>query len=85
LAVNTPGFPVVGLNASGEVLSLVAAGMVLRDEEIAALNGPQAQLELPGPDDEALRERLSRFQAKADRLTKLARSRRLSDILKRGA
>jgi hypothetical protein len=83
LAVNTPGFPVVGLNASGEVLSLVAAGMVLRDEEIAALNGPQ-QLELPGPDDEALRERLSRFQAKADRLTKLARSRRLEDILKRG-
>jgi hypothetical protein len=84
LAVNTPGFPVVGLSASGEVLSLVAAGMVLRDEELAALNGPDLSLELPGPDDEALKERLARFRAKADKLTKLSRSRRLEDILSRG-
>jgi len=84
LAVNTPGFPVVGLSASGEVMSLVAAGMVLSQEEIDAINGPQAQLELPGPDDEALRERLARFRAKADKLTKSSRSRRLEDILNRG-
>ena len=82
LAVNTPGFPVVGFNAAGEVQSLVAAGMLLSDEEIAALNGPE--LELPGPDDEALRERLRRFQEKSDRLTKLSRSRRLEDILRKG-
>lgn len=83
LAVNTPGFPVVGLNASGEVISLVAAGMVLSEEEIVALNGPETA-EAAGP-DKAVLERLERFRAKADKLTKLARSRRLDDILKRGA
>lgn len=80
LAVNTPGFPVVGLSASGEVLSLVAAGMVLSQEEIDALQGPP---EAAGPDEAAL-ERLQRFQEKADKLTKLSRSRRLDAILKRG-
>lgn len=83
LAVNTPGFPVVGLNASGEVQSLVAAGMVLSEEEIAAINGPEAAVS-EGP-DQAVLERLQKFRDKADRLTKLSRSRRLEDILKRGA
>lgn len=81
LAVNTPGFPVVGLNAAGEVQSLVAAGMVLSQEEIDALNGPP---EATGP-NEAVLERLRKFQEKADKLTKSARSRRLDDILKRSA
>ncbi len=82
LAVNTPGFPVVGLNASGEVISLVAAGMVLSEEEIAALNGPVVPEQ---PEDRAeLLARLQRYQDKADKLTKLSRSRRLDDILKRG-
>jgi hypothetical protein len=82
LAVNTPGFPVVGLNAAGEVQSLVAAGMVLSEEEIAALNGP----DLAGDPaaDEALQERLRRFQEKSERLTKLARSNRFQDIVSRG-
>jgi hypothetical protein len=84
LAVNTPGFPVVGLNASGEVLSLVAAGMVLSQEEIEALNGPDTAA-VPQEADVALQDRLRKFQEKSDRLTKLARSRRLEDILKRGA
>ena len=81
LAVNTPGFPVVGLNADGSVQSLVAAGMVLSQEEIDALNGPP---EAAGP-NEAVLERLRKFQEKADKLTKSARSRRLDAILKRGA
>lgn len=81
LAVNTPGFPVVGMSASGEVLSLVAAGMVLSAEEIEALNGPQQ--EAAGP-NEAVLERLRKFQERADRMTKLARSRRLDTILNRG-
>lgn len=80
LAVNTPGFPVVGLNASGEVQSLVAAGMVLSQEEIDALNGPPEQ---QGP-NEAVLERLKRFQDKADKMTKSARSRRIDSILGRG-
>ena len=82
LAVNTPGFPVVGLNADGSVQSLVAAGMVLSQEEIDALNGPQQ--EASGPNEVVL-ERLRKFQEKADKLTKSARSQRLDDILKRGA
>lgn len=81
LAVNTPGFPVVGMSASGEVLSLVAAGMVLSQEEIEALNGPRQ--ESAGPNEVVL-ERLRKFQERADRMTKLARSRRLDTILNRG-
>lgn len=81
LAVNTPGFPVVGLNADGSVQSLVAAGMVLSQEEIDAINGPE---EAAGP-NEAVLERLRKFQEKADRLTKAARSRRLDDVLRRVA
>ncbi len=87
LAVNTPGFPVVGLNAAGEIQSLVAAGMVLSQEEIDAIRGPEVS-QVPdevtqGP-NEAVLARLRKFQAKADKLTKLARSRRLDDVLKRG-
>lgn len=83
LAVNTPGFPVVGLNADGSVQSLVAAGMVLSEGEILALNGPEAAVS-EGP-DQAVLERLRKFQDKADRMTKDARARRLDTILKGGA
>lgn len=79
LAVNTPGFPVVGLNASGEVQSLVAAGMVLSQEEITALNGPPQQVGA----DEAVLERLRKFEERADKMTRKARSRKLLDILSR--
>lgn len=80
LAVNTPGFPVVGLNAAGEVQSLVAAGMVLSEEEIEAIGGSSGPLQQP---DTALMERLARFQAKADRLAKQAQLARVGDLLKR--
>lgn len=78
LAVNSPGFPVVGFTASGDVQSLVAAGMLLTDDEIAAL-GPA---EPSGPDRELL-ERLAAFNDKAAKLTKQAQGRRLDSILKR--
>ncbi len=38
LAVNTPGFPIVSLNASGEPESLCAAGVILEDGTIASLD-----------------------------------------------
>ena len=38
LAVNTPGFPIVSLNASGEPEALCAAGVVLEDGTIASLD-----------------------------------------------
>ena len=81
LAVNTPGFPVVGLNASGEVQSLVAAGMVLSEEEIMALGGASGPLEQPDP---ALMARLSQLQTKADKLAAKARAARYQDIVGRG-
>lgn len=81
LAVNTPGFPVVGYTASGEVQSLVAAGMVLSAEEIEALGVRAA--EAPAAGDPELAQRLERFQARADRLSRQARSNRLDSILKR--
>jgi hypothetical protein len=81
LAVNTPGFPVVGLNASGEVQSLVAAGMVLSPEEIEALAGPAQPVTQP---DSELLARLEKLQVKAQRIASKARADRLDDIVKRG-
>lgn len=78
LAVNSPGFPVVGFTASGDVQSLVAAGMVLTDEEITAL-GPAE----PSVPDRELLDRLAAFNDKAAKLTKKAEARRLNAILKR--
>lgn len=44
LAVNTPGFPIVSLNASGEPDALCAAGVVLEDGTIANMD-PEALTE----------------------------------------
>lgn len=74
LAVNSPGFPVVGFTASGDVATLIAAGMVLTDEEKEALG------ELSGP-DKALLERLEAFQRKAAQMTQSSRRRRLDAVL----
>lgn len=81
LAVNTPGFPIVGLNAAGEIQSLVAAGMVLSPEEIEALNGPQQPQRAEA--DQAILERIKKFQERADKMTRAAKSTRLRDILSR--
>lgn len=81
LAVNTPGFPIVGFNASGEVQSLVAAGMVLRPEEIEALGVAVDSEPVPVPDD-ALLKRLDGYQEKAAKLTRRVLARRLDDVLR---
>lgn len=76
LAVNSPGFPVVSLTASGEVGALVSAGMVLSEEEVASL-GP---VEVTDADRELV-ERLKKFEAQAALLDRRARSRRLDSVL----
>ena len=81
LAVNTPGFPVVGINASGEVQSLVAAGMVLSQEEIDALGGTSEPLEQPDPE---IMARFERLQHKAHKLAAKARANRFEDIVRKG-
>lgn len=73
LAVNSPGFPVLGFTASGEQ-TLVAAGMVLTADEIEAL---PPQDEATGP-DAALVERLTAVRQKAADLARKANVRRLN-------
>lgn len=81
LAVNSPGFPVVGFTASGDVQSLVAAGMVLSPDDVAALQEQEAATSAPQVDS-VLQERLARFQAKANKMTQDARTVRLDAILR---
>jgi hypothetical protein len=79
LAVNNPGFPIMGFTAAGEVQTLVAAGMVLSEEEILSIGGHTE----PVAPDPAVLERLQKYQDKAAKLTRAARSRRLDSVLKR--
>lgn len=77
LAVNNPGFPVMGFTASGETTALLSAGMVLSPEDLESITVQQSAA--PDPD---LVERFDKFQQRALRLTAAARSRRLDTILK---
>lgn len=85
LAVNTPGFPIVGFNASGEVQSLVAAGMALRPEELEALQSvsPADDVDVAAVPDEVLLKRLDAFARKAQKLSRAALSRRLENVVGR--
>lgn len=58
LAVNTPGFPVVSMTASGEPEALVAVGVIAADGTIVGL---QEEV-LSGPDEKAL-QRLEALRA----------------------
>jgi hypothetical protein len=76
LAVNSPGFPIVGFTASGEIASLVAAGMVLSEEEIAALK-PEQVTEA----DEVLLQRINAYDQKVAGLEQKLRGTRLRNVL----
>jgi hypothetical protein len=75
LAVNTPGFPIVSMNAAGEPEGLCAAGVVLEDGTIMASEEPERS----GPDERAL-ERLDSMTAYVDSLAKDRRTRRLQEV-----
>lgn len=78
LAVNAPGFPVMGLNASGEPEALCAAGIVLEDGTINAIATEDAPpIE---PVDRRALERLDHLQAYVDTLIKRGRARRLKKL-----
>ncbi len=76
LAVNSPGFPILGFTASGDTAALVAAGMVLDPDEAAEL------AKLSGPDEELL-ARLDAYERKAAELTVASRRKRLDNVLSR--
>lgn len=69
LAVNTPGFPIVSLNASGEPEALCAAGVILEDGTIANLN--------PDELNESERTLLNRLKEVETQTEALRRSRSL--------
>lgn len=69
LAVNTPGFPIVNLNASGEPEALCAAGVVLEDGTIASLD--------PDALTDAERTLLNRLKEQQTYVAAMARNRTL--------
>lgn len=69
LAVNTPGFPIVSLNASGEPDALCAAGVILEDGTIANLE--------PGELSESERTLLNRLKEQETWAAAIQRNRML--------
>lgn len=76
LAVNTPGFPIVSLNASGEPESLCAAGVILEDGTIASLD-PDGLNE----SERTLLNRLKEVQAHTDALRRNRLIRRYTNLV----
>lgn len=76
LAVNTPGFPIVALNASGEPDALCAAGVVLEDGTIANMD-PDAL----GDADRALLNRLKEVQTHAEAIRRNRLMRRYTNLV----
>lgn len=77
LAVNTPGFPIISMNASGEPDGLVAAGVVLEDGSVFA----SEEAEKPSGPDARMLARLDDLTAYVDKLTSDKRRRRYSVIM----
>jgi hypothetical protein len=80
LAVNTPGFPIVNLNASGEPDSILAAGIQVIDDTDPGCGCDTVTADVT-VDREALASRYNKILADADRLASTRRARRLRNIL----
>lgn len=78
LAVNTPGFPIVSLNASGEPDVLCAAGVILEDGTIANLE-PEPASEA----DQALLDRVAKLQEQAQVFSRNKLMRRYANLVGR--
>lgn len=78
LAVNTPGFPIVSMTASGEIDSLCAAGVLLEDGTVVA----DASVPLSEPDKEILAA-LSDLEKQWDKIRQNMRTNQLRTLLKK--
>lgn len=78
LAVNTPGFPIVSMTASGEINSLCAAGVLLEDGTVFA----DASVPLSEPDKEILAA-LSDLEKQWDKIRQNMRTNQLRTLLKK--
>lgn len=79
LAVNTPGFPIVAMTASGEPESLVAVGIIDSDGTIVGLK----EDELSDADKRML-ERLENLQRSVDAMTRSRMMRRYNNLVSNG-
>lgn len=79
LAVNTPGFPIVSMTASGEPESLVAVGVIAEDGTIMGLQSE----ELSEPDKRQL-ERLEQLQQGAEVARRNRLMRRYANLVAKG-
>lgn len=80
LAVNTPGFPIVSLTASGEPEALLSAGVILEDGTIQGLVDDEKLTEA----DKQLLERLEKIQRNASVLNRHRLARRLTNLVAGG-
>lgn len=80
LAVNTPGFPIISMNASGDVNSILATGMILEDGSVYASAEPDKETDA---DFDAV-SRVSKLTAYVDSLARKARRVRLDRVIEQG-
>lgn len=79
LAVNTPGFPIVSMTASGEPDALIAVGVIAEDGTIVGLQDE----ELSEPDKKML-ERLDALKRGVDAITRNRLARRYNNLVNKG-
>lgn len=80
LAVNTPGFPIISMTASGEPEALVAVGVIDADGTIIGLDDKR---ELSEPDKKLL-ERLDQMKRSVDVLARNRLMRRYNNLVDKG-
>jgi 2'-5' RNA ligase len=77
LAVNTPGFPIVA-SLNGEPQSLVAAGMIVDDEEMTASSGSEEKM---NNEEKALVDKVDELDRKLVELAARGRGRRWGKLM----
>lgn len=80
LAVNTPGFPVISMTASGEPESLIAVGVIDSDGTIVGLDDRDE----PSESEKKLLERLDHLKRGVDALTRNRLMRRYNNLVDKG-
>lgn len=81
LAVNTPGFPIVSMTASGDINSMCATGMILEDGSIYASGEPEEK-DLTATELDTL-ARIAKLDTFVTELTMRSKRERLNKIIGR--
>jgi hypothetical protein len=81
LAVNTPGFPIISMTASGEPEALIAVGVIAEDGTVVGMQ--EQEEELSGPDKRLL-ERLDEVRRGVESMTRGRLMRRYNNLVSKG-